>query len=116
MAPERKPLPLFVARVNLLVIMEIILHLTTLADLTYGVECEPAAGSVDNLHADKPWLRETRLPLAPVNQGNQTCFDYTMTENDTFASVAGEEQSGVADVYMPIIGMLHMLLNHRQPV
>jgi hypothetical protein len=78
--------------------VELILHLTTLADLTYGVECEPAAGSVDNLHGDKPGLRNTRLPLAPVNRGNQTCFDYTMTETDTFASVAGEEQPGLASV------------------
>jgi hypothetical protein len=60
------------------------------ADATYGVECEPEAGSVDNLHGDKPWLRKTRLPLQPANAGNRTCCDYTMTENDTFASVAGE--------------------------
>jgi hypothetical protein len=60
-------------------------------DLTYGVECQPAAGSVDNLHTNEPWLGETRLPLQPVNAGNRTCFDYTMKPNDTFASVAGED-------------------------
>ncbi|KAF6247873.1 hypothetical protein COO60DRAFT_1148896 [Scenedesmus sp. NREL 46B-D3] len=57
-------------------------------DLTYGVMCEPAIGSVDNLHGNKPWLRKTRLPLQPLGAGEPNCYRYTMTATDTFASVA----------------------------
>lgn len=59
------------------------------ADLTYGVVCEPAPGSVDNMHANSPWLKKTRLPLKPFEK-EEGCYSYTMTASDTFASVAGE--------------------------
>ncbi|WIA41427.1 hypothetical protein OEZ86_005009 [Tetradesmus obliquus] len=56
-------------------------------DLTYGVVCEPAPGSVDNMHANSPWLKKTRLPLKPFEK-EEGCYSYTMTASDTFASVA----------------------------
>ncbi|KAF6255687.1 hypothetical protein COO60DRAFT_193116 [Scenedesmus sp. NREL 46B-D3] len=56
-------------------------------DVTYGVVCEPAPGSVDNLHGNRPWLTNTRLPLRPI-VGDATCYLYEMSTNDTFASVA----------------------------
>jgi hypothetical protein len=90
------------------------------ADLTYGVECKPAPGSVDDLHGSEPWLNvinATRLPLRPVEMGNRTCFNYTMREIDTFASVAGEGHPCIEAAPMQIpFGMLKMHVSFKQPV
>ncbi|WIA41425.1 hypothetical protein OEZ86_005008 [Tetradesmus obliquus] len=69
-------------------------------DLTYGVVCEPAPGSVGNMHANKPWLRNTRLPLTPAKDEprENRCYFYTMTAKDTFASVADHFEVELSDL------------------
>ncbi|WIA21131.1 hypothetical protein OEZ85_005443 [Tetradesmus obliquus] len=66
-------------------------------DLTYGVVCEPAPGSVDNMHANNPWLKDTRLPLTPTEK-KKGCYTYNMTAKDTFASVAEKFKVKISDL------------------
>jgi hypothetical protein len=54
--------------------------------------CEPAPGSVDNLHSHKPWLATTRRKLQPIGSSidRPDYYQYRMTANDSLAAVAGE--------------------------
>jgi hypothetical protein len=61
-------------------------------DETYGVVCELAHGSLDNLHSAKPWLNTTRGALRPIGKSidKPDYYQYVMTANDSLADVAGE--------------------------
>jgi hypothetical protein len=58
---------------------------------TAGVICEPAVGTTENLHGNKPWLRDNyrRLltPLPEPDDRNGSCFNYTTLRGEDVAFV-----------------------------
>lgn len=58
---------------------------------TYGVACEPATGTKENLHGDRPWLNDSHrrllTPLPPQDNQGGTCFNYTVGPGDAVASI-----------------------------
>jgi hypothetical protein len=48
-------------------------------DDTYGVVCEPAPGSLDNLHSAKPWLTTTSRNLRPIGKSMTSLTTMSMS-------------------------------------
>ncbi|WIA36815.1 hypothetical protein OEZ86_008070 [Tetradesmus obliquus] len=78
-------------------------------EVTYGVECEPAPGSVDNMHVNKPWLRKSRLNLSRADTPN--CYNYKMGENDTLAYVADHFDVDIRTVVSDNLGLFSVMHN-----
>lgn len=61
-------------------------------DATYGIACQPAAGSALDPHHTQPWTEATRAAVtwwkdAPTSHATQ-CFNYNPASDETVASVA----------------------------
>jgi hypothetical protein len=55
------------------------------------VSCEPAIGTPENRHGNRPWLNDDHrrlLTLLPVpHDKNGTCFNYTTLPGDDVAAI-----------------------------